>query len=143
MCFNSSSSSSSSSSSDVYDERVGAQNGSVATREISGGSITFRDTSEDVAREAIDAVRQNSTDALTASTDFISQAFTQVINASDKTIDRANENVRNTRDFAATIISEEQEGSDERLIQLFQIVAVAGLAGIAIANFENIAGAFK
>lgn len=145
MCFNSSSSSSSSSSSDVFDERIGADNGSVAIREVTGGSVTFRDTSEDVANTAIDAVRQNSTDALTASTDFIGEAFSQVISASEKSLDRAENNLAATRDFAAGLIDKEQETSDDRLVKLFQLVALAGVGIVALQSgaLKDITGVLK
>lgn len=156
MCFNSSSSSSSSSSSDVFDERIGADNGSVAIRELSGGSFSFRDTDEDVAiaaieeqrdtaKTSIDAVTQTTKDALTASTDFISNAFSQVLSVSEKSAERSEANLNATRDFASGIISEEQESSDERLIQIVQFLALAGVGIVAIQSglFKDLKGVFK
>ncbi|MCB1557227.1 MAG: hypothetical protein KDJ15_07950 [Alphaproteobacteria bacterium] len=145
MCFNSSSSSASSSSSDVFDERIGADNGSVAIRELSGGNFSFRDTSEDVANTAIDAVRESSTQALTASTDFIGQAFSQVLSASEKSIDRAQSNLAATRDFAAGLIDKEQESADDRLLKLFQLVAIAGVGIVFLQSgaLKDLKGVFK
>lgn len=145
MCFNSSSSSSSSSSSDVFDERVGADNGAVAFRELNGGSFHFDDTSQDVSLGAIDAIRQTSTDALTASTDFISQAFSQVITASEKGLERADQNLASTREFAASLIDEEQESSDDRLLQIIKFGTLAAIGVVAIQSgaIKDVTGAFK
>jgi hypothetical protein len=141
MCFNSSSSSSSSSSSDVFDERIGADNGSVAVREITGGDVTFQDLDADVAQFAIDS----SLRTLQASTDFLNETFTQVLNNSEKSVELANTNVAATRDFAASLIDKEQESSDDRLIKVLMYGSAAVVAVYAIQSgaIKDITGAFK
>lgn len=150
MCFNSSSSSSSSKSSNVYDERVGSDNGATAFR--AEGTNTISVGSDDVSQAAIFASNdsaqmaiESSTNALTASTDFLSNAFTEVLNLTDKRLERADMNNASLQSFASGVINKSQESSDDRLIKLFQMIAIGGVAVVALQSgiLKDLKGVFK
>ena len=150
MCLNSSSSSSSSKSTNVYDERVGADGGATAFRAEGTNSINVG--SDDVSQAAIFASNdsaqmaiESSTNALTASTDFLANAFTAVLNLTDKRLDRADQNNASITSFAEGVIGKSQESSDDRLIKLFQMIAVGGVAVVALKSgfLKDLKGVFK
>lgn len=134
--------SSSSKASNVHDERVGADNGSLAFRENTGSVIIG---SDELASQAIDQVTQNTFDTLTASTDFIAEAFNTFLNFTDKRIDRADANVAATTQFTGDILKAQQETSDDRLIKIVQFAMIAGVGVVALQSgvFKDIAGAFR
>lgn len=82
MCL---SSSKSSQSSDVTDNRIGADNGSLALRTNSSGSQNIVIGSDDVAQFAI----ESSTNALTTTTDLIGSAFSDFLSLTDRRLERA------------------------------------------------------
>tara|TARA_R110002124_G_scaffold14054_6_gene63243 strand:+ start:889 stop:1293 length:405 start_codon:yes stop_codon:yes gene_type:complete len=130
MCFNSSSSSAQ--ASETTDERVGADNGSTAFRAVGENSIVVG--SDDVASIAILAAQE----ALKTSTDFITDNFTNILNSADRRADKADANSAATQAFAADIVSQAQETSDERIIGMVKILL---LSGVAVVAFQS--GAFK
>ncbi len=143
MCFNSSSSSASSSSSDVHDQRIGADNGAVAIRQLAGGNadLTFNSLDADVAQFAI----EGSTAALKTSVDFLGDTFSKVLTASEKSVERASNNVSATRDFAAGLIDKEQQTADDRLIKVmgFGATAVAVVFVVQSGAIKDLKGVFK
>lgn len=137
MCF--SSKASSSQETEVRDERIGADNGATAFRAEGTNTITVG--SDDTAQLAI----ESSTNALTASTDFIGAALTNFFNLADKSLERADNNITAQQATTASLLAKEQESSDDRLIGLVKMAALAGVAIVALQSgaVKDIAKGFK
>jgi hypothetical protein len=158
MCFNSASSSQSQASK-VTDQRAGVGGSGIAMGRTSvndGGSITAVYGSDDVAiasiegqrelsEKSIETVYESTKNALTTTTDLISQAFTGFLNVSDNQLTRANQNVTASREFAANLIADNTESSDERLIKVVQYGMGAAVLVVLIQSgaLKQITGAFK
>lgn len=136
MCF---SSSSSSQRSEVRDERVGADNGATAFR--ASGTNTITVGSDDTAQLAI----ESSTNALTETTDLIDGVLTEFFNSSDKRLEAADRNISENQKLTAELLKNEQETSDDRLIQIFYILAAAGVGIVALQSgfLKDLRGVFK
>ena len=141
MCF---SSSRSSQSSNVYDNRVGADNGGVAFREAS--NVNFG--SDEVATLALqtnaDALEITS-EALRSGTDTVAELFTELLNSSDRRLEAADSNLQAQQTLAGELIRSESESNDQRLIQVFQLLVIAGVGVVLIQSgvLKDIAGMFK
>ena len=140
MCFNSSSSSASSSSSDVFDERVGADNGALAFR-AQDANVTINDTSEQVSIAAIAGAQE----ALALGTDFIGKTFTQVLNLSDKRAEAAEKNSTATQAFASRVVEDATESADGRLIKIATYGGIMFVAVVALQSgvIKDLRGIFK
>ncbi len=136
MCLNSSSSSSS--SSDVFDERVGADNGAVAFR-ASNATVNF--DSEEIASLAINSNKS----VLETSVDFIGKTFTEVLNQADKRAAASEAQAIKTQEFARGIVEDSSETADDRLISIVKYGGILAIAAIAIQSgaIKEITGAFK
>lgn len=132
-------SSSSSQSTTVHDERVGAEGGAIAVRQVSADNVIFG--SDDTAQLAI----QSSTNALTASTDFIGAALTSFFNLTDKRLQSADSNIAAQNKMTADLLEKEQESSDDRLVKIFTYAIVAGLGYTALKSgvLKDLKGIFK
>lgn len=137
MCFDSSASSSQSSR--VNDSRTGADNGGIAVRAAETDTLIIG--SDDTAQLAI----ESTTNALTTSADLIQGAFSEFLNITDKRLERADQNIASQQATTAELLSKEQESADDRLIKLFQMVAIAGVAIVTVQSglFKDIAKAVK
>lgn len=141
MCFNSDSNASSttttSTSSTVYDERMGAESGNAIR---TSGPVYIG--SDELAKAVAEGAIKNSKETLTLGTDFVLSAFTRVLDLTANSLNSADKNVEASRNFAADIISKEQESSDDRLIKVISYVMIAGIAVVALQS-GALKGVFK
>lgn len=156
MCFNKSSSSQSQAS-NVYDWRTGADNGGLAIGAKSDNNtvlieqvsdniaIASIDGQREVSEKTIDTIYESTKNALTTTTDVIADAFSGFLNASDAQLQRANSNVKASRDFAADLIAENTESSDERLIKIVQYGMGAAVIVVLVQSgfLKDLRGVFK
>ena len=153
MCFNKSSSSQSQATK-VNDYRVGAENGGIAIG--SQASANIRIGSDDVAIAslenqralsdlAIDTAFESTNNALRTGVDFVAGALSEFLNKSDAQLQRANSNVTASRQFAADLIADNTETSDERLIKIVRYGMGAAVIAITIQSgaLNQLIGAFK
>lgn len=151
MCFNSESSSQANTT--VNDERFNVEAGGIGFR---GDSVAFDINNENLNDDVAQFAIESSTNALTESTDFLQSAFTEIINLTDSRLARADDNLstqnataaellRSQQEQASALIAQESESSDQRLIEIFKLGIVAGIAVFAIRSgaIKDITGAFK
>ena len=136
-----SSKSSSSSSSSVRDERVGADNNSNAVRSI-GNADTITFGSDEVAGQAIDAIRESTSNALTSTADVLQNVFDGFLTATDRSLERSNENLKANQTLSADLLRQEQESSDDRLIKVIGFALLSGVSIVAIRS-GFLKGVFK
>lgn len=106
--------------------------------ENSSNSLAVNSQTINALKESTEESYGLATETLKIGSEFIRDTFGGILNLTDSRLKSADANVQASRDFAAEIISEEQESADDRLIK---VVAMMGAGVLALYAIQK--GVFK